>query len=127
MSAGRKWQSVDAQCQIHLLFTGVLLVSPALDKGSGCEATEAAVQRLTMLVTPQGRWVLPDSAEFPAALGDPDPDYDAEAFAVKNLGFIKFRVIERSIIEIELHPRNVKLPALLAVQQQLLSSRIRLF
>ena len=55
-----------------------------------------------------------------AALGDPDPDYDAVSFAVRNLGFIKFEVIRQSVVEIELHPRNIELPALLAVQQQLL-------
>jgi hypothetical protein len=80
-----------------------------------------------MLVTPDGQWVLPGSSEFLAALGDPDPDYDAEAFAIKNRGFIKFEIAERSIIEIELHPRNVELPALLAVQQQLLSAQVKLF
>jgi hypothetical protein len=85
------------------------------------------VQHFTMLVTPDGEWVLPDSPEFFAALGDPNPDYDAIAFAVKNLGFIKFQVIERSIVEIELHPRNVELPALLAAQQQLFTSVVKLF
>src|SRR5579863_8491750 len=93
----------------------------------GRSGTEVLVQRLTMLVTPEGQWVFPNTAEFYTALGDPNPDYDATAFAVKNLGFIKFEVIEKSIIEIELHPRNVELPALLAVQQQLLSSDIKLF
>jgi hypothetical protein len=85
------------------------------------------MQRLTMLITPDGEWVSPDTPEFFAALGDPEPDYDSAAFAVKNLGFIKFQMIERSIIEIELHPRNVALPALLVVQQQLLSSTVQLF
>jgi hypothetical protein len=85
------------------------------------------VKRLTMLVASDGRWVLEDSAEFLAALGDPSPDYDAALFAVKNLGFIKFQILDGSIVEIELHPRNVQLPALLAVQQQLLSSQVRLF
>src|SRR6266481_1293905 len=80
-----------------------------------------------MLVTSDGQWVLEDSAEFLAALGDPNPDYDAASFAVKNLGFIKFQILDGSIVEIELHPRNVQLPALLAVQQQLLSSQVRLF
>ena len=70
------------------------------------------MQHFTMLVTPDGEWVSPDSPEFFAALGDPNPDYDAVAFAVKNLGFIKFQVIQHSIVEIELHPRNVELPAL---------------
>jgi len=85
------------------------------------------VQRLTLLITPDGEWLPPDSAEFRAALGDPAPDYDGIAFAVKNLGFIKFEIIEKSILEIELHPRNVGLPALLLVQQQLQSSPVRLF
>jgi hypothetical protein len=38
----------------------------------------------------------------------------AAQFAVKNLGFIKFQILDSSIVEIELHPRNVGLPALLA-------------
>ncbi|MGH7046894.1 MAG: hypothetical protein ACREE2_10980 [Stellaceae bacterium] len=90
-------------------------------------AAKAAVQRLTMLVTPDGQWVVEDSTEFLAAIGDPSPDYDAAAFAVKNLGFIKLQILDQSVIEIELHPRNVELPALLAVQQQLLVSTVRLF
>jgi len=85
------------------------------------------VTRLTMLATADGQWVLPGTPEFIAALGDPDPDYDSILFAVKNLGFIKFELIERSIAEIELHPRNVVLPALLAVQQQLFTSQVKLF
>jgi hypothetical protein len=88
---------------------------------------EVSVNRLSMLVTAEGDWVLEDSAEFRAALGDPAPDYDASLFAVKNMGFIKFQILEGSIIEIELHPRNVALPALLAVQQQLLTSHVKLF
>jgi hypothetical protein len=85
------------------------------------------VNRLTMLVTPDGQWVLGESPEFLAALGDPNPDYDSASFAVKNLGFIKFQILDQSVIEIELHPHNVELPALLAVQQQILTSRVRLF
>lgn len=85
------------------------------------------MNRLSMLVTPDGQWVFPDSSEFLEALGDPEPDYDAEAFAVKNLGFIKFAIIERTIVEIELHPRNVALPALLAAQQQIQTAGVNLF
>ena len=47
------------------------------------------MKRLSMLVTSDGRWVLEDSAELAAELGDPKPDYDAALFAVKNLGFIR--------------------------------------
>ena len=85
------------------------------------------MNRLTMLVTAEGEWVLEDSAEFRSALDDPDPDYDGSSFAVKNLGFIKFQILDNSIIEIELHPQNVELPALLAVQQQILTSQVKLF
>jgi hypothetical protein len=85
------------------------------------------VQRLTMLVTPEAQWVLPDTPEFFEALGDPEPDYDAVGFAVKNLGFVKYQVMERMIVEIELHPRNVSLPALLLVQEEILRSQINLF
>lgn len=85
------------------------------------------MKRLTMLVTADGEWVLEDRAEFLAALGDPEPDYDAAAFAVKNLGFIRFQILDDSVIEIDIHPRNTQLPALLAVQQQILSSSVKLF
>jgi hypothetical protein len=77
------------------------------------------VQQLTMLVTAEGKWVLPQSEEFLSALGDPDPDYDAVGFAVRNLGYVKFQVLDHLVTEIELHPRNVDLRALLAVQAQL--------
>lgn len=85
------------------------------------------MNRLTMLVTADGEWVLEDSTEFRAALGDPKPDYDANSFAVKNLGFIKVQSVDNLVIEIELHPRNVEFPALLAVQQHLLSTEVKLF
>jgi hypothetical protein len=85
------------------------------------------VQPLTMLVTPDGAWILPDTPEFYEALGDLDPDYDSIGFAVRNLGFIKTQVFGGSIMEIELHPRNAELPALLAVQTQVLRSECRLF
>jgi hypothetical protein len=80
-----------------------------------------------MMITPQGDWVVQGSAEFLRDLGDLNPDYDAALFAVKNLGYIRFELIGDHVIEVELHPRNVALPALLAVQQQLLCSKIRLF
>jgi len=80
-----------------------------------------------MLVTGDGEWLLPDTPEFLAALGDPDPDYDSVSFAVKNLGFIKFTIFGQSIAEIELHPHNVEMPALLAAQQQVLTSQVKLF
>lgn len=80
-----------------------------------------------MLVTGDGEWLLPDTPEFFAALGDPDPDYDSISFAVKNMGFVKFQIFGQSIAEIELHPRNVEMAALLAAQQQVLSCQAKLF
>ena len=85
------------------------------------------MKHLSMLISPDGRWMVDDSAEFFEALGDAHPDYDASQFAVKNLGFIKFQIHEQSLIEIELHPYTVELPALLAAQQQLLLSKVGLF
>lgn len=80
-----------------------------------------------MLVTAEGRWVLPDSEEFLAALGDPNPDYDAVGFSVRNLGFVKFQVLDRLVTEIELHPRNVDLRALLALERLLGEAGTNLF
>jgi hypothetical protein len=77
------------------------------------------VEQLTVLVTSGGKWVLPGGDEFLAELGDPSPDYDAVGFAVRNLGFIKFQVLDRRVTEIELHPRNVGLAALLTVERKL--------
>src|SRR6185437_1704445 len=88
---------------------------------------EDDVQRVVLLVTPDGQWVLPDGSEFFEALGDPHPDYDAVGFAVRNLGFIRFQMYEHSMIEIELYPRNVGFPALLSVQQEIMKSEVRLF
>jgi hypothetical protein len=80
-----------------------------------------------MLVTADGQWLSEGSAELAAALGDADPDYDRAGYAIRNLGFIRFQILGDSLVEIELHPARVELPALLAVQQQLLSSRVKLF
>ena len=85
------------------------------------------MQHLSMLATSEGRWVLPGTPEFFAALGDSDPDYDSVSFAVKNLGFVKLEVREQSILEIEMHPRNVEFAALLAAQQQISSCGFKLF
>lgn len=85
------------------------------------------MQQLTMLVTAEGKWVLPDSDEFHAALGDPEPDYDAAGFAVRNLGFVKFQVLDRLVTEIELCPRNVNLRAMLAVEKLLCEAGTNLF
>jgi hypothetical protein len=89
---------------------------------------DMSVKHFTILASPDGKWALPDSDELLDLLGDPDPDYDAVAFAVKNLGFIKLRILPQSVMEIEVHPRNVGFRAVQAVQEQLLlSSRVKLY
>jgi hypothetical protein len=85
------------------------------------------MQPITTLITSEGEWVSPRSPELLGALGETDPGVNRVAFAVKNLGFIKLETIEQLIVEIELHPRNVSLPALLAAQQFVLSSSVKLF
>jgi hypothetical protein len=80
-----------------------------------------------MVVTADGKWVLPDSEEFLTALGDPEPDYDALGFAIRNLGFVKFQVIDRIVTEVELHPRNVDLRALQALERLLEAAGTNLF
>jgi hypothetical protein len=117
---------------VNPVFTADCLISGARRGWApriGCSgpAAEGRVYNLTMMVTPDGRWVLPASPEFFAALGDPNPDYDSQSFAIRNLGFVKFEILDRLVTEIELHPRNVSRPALLAVQDKLLSSPIKLF
>ena len=85
------------------------------------------MQPITTLISPDGEWILPSSPAFFSALGETEPGIDRVGFAVKNLGFIKLESIENLITEVELHPRNVELPALLAAQQHILSSPVRLF
>lgn len=102
------------------------LFSPKLALRGGLRAGESA-KRLTILISPEGEWLFPDSPEFLAILGDPSPDYDAVGYAVRNLGFIRFEIIDHLVIEVELHPRNVHERAVRAAQQQLLASTVRLF
>jgi hypothetical protein len=82
---------------------------------------------LTTLITPDGDWVAAGSPEFHTLLGDSAPDYDSVAFAVRNLGFIQLKMFDKSLIEVELHPRNVELPALLVAQQQVQSAPVGLY
>lgn len=88
---------------------------------------EARVNQLVLMATPSGRWVLPASDEFLGALGDPNPDYDAPGFAVRNLGFVRLRVLGHTLIEIELHPRNVAERALQAAIGQIVKAEAALF
>lgn len=79
------------------------------------------------LVTPDGEWLRTGTPEFFDAIGDPAPNYDAFTFAVKNLGFVGLQILNHQIAEVHLHPRNVALPALLSVQQELLTCPTELY
>jgi hypothetical protein len=95
-----------------------------LDVSDDTLAAEGSASDL--LVAPDGAWFREGSADFFASLGDPNPDYDAPLFAVKNLGFIGVRV-SRSLVDIKLHPRNVSAAALRSVENVLSSIRSGLF
>ena len=91
--------------------------------GNGNSADDKTV---TGLVTPAGDWVREGSREFLAVLGDPDPDYDAAMFAVRNLGFVAVRRHE-AMLEVILHPRSIEPGAVDAIVAMLGSSTARLF
>ena len=85
------------------------------------------MQNETFLVSPEGRWLPEGSQEFLREVGDLDPDYDAAMFAVKNLGFIKVEIITELVVSITLHPSNVDLNSLIAVNHVLSKSTARAF
>jgi hypothetical protein len=80
-----------------------------------------------IFVTPDGAWLREGSDEFFVVLGDPDPDYDAPLFAIKNLGFIFVQVVAAPLVDITLHPRNVAPAALRSLQQWLQSFQFSSF
>jgi hypothetical protein len=84
------------------------------------------VQKFAILIGPDGRWFHENSPEFVAHLGDNNPDYDSTLFAVRNLGFVEF-VRYDSLVEITVHPKQVKEPALCAVQSLVSASQAELF
>lgn len=85
------------------------------------------MKHTTMVVNAEGEWVSPGASDLLATLELADPAADPLTYAVENLGFIKLQTVEGVIVEIELRPRKVGLPALLAVQQQLQAIDVRLF
>ena len=93
----------------------------------GAKSRGSIVPRDHRLVTPDGQWVQIGTPEFLAALGDVDPNFDPFVFAVKNLGFVSLQTLRDQVVEIHLHPRNVPLPALLAVQQELQTCQTHLY
>jgi hypothetical protein len=80
-----------------------------------------------MLVTSDGKRVLPESDEFFVTLGRLAPDREPIDFAVRDLGFVKIEVFDHSIAVIELHPRNVDRRALLATERRIAELGAKLF
>src|SRR5690348_1071829 len=119
------------ECPVNAVFTGAALrcgnAAPCSPATPAAAQAETLVTPLTMIVTADGEWVLPDSEAFLAALGDPEPDFDGVGFAVRNLGHIKFLFLDRLVTEIDLHPRNVGPAALQAAQAQVRRSPAKLF
>lgn len=76
------------------------------------------MQQLTVLVTSDGKRLLPEGDEFFATLARLAPGYDAIGFAVASLGFIKFQVLD-GVTVVELHPRTVGRQALTAVERRI--------
>ena len=81
----------------------------------------------TALISPEGTWLPASGSALHQALGYPAPDFDAPGFAVRNLGYIKFEMIEDALIDIECHPMHVSPAALAAAQRHLEASGHRLF
>ena len=71
-------------------------------------------QQPAMLVTSDGKRVLAEDDPFFATLRDLGRADDAVSFAVRNLGFIKFEVLDGRVVIIEIHPASVDRRALLA-------------
>jgi hypothetical protein len=80
------------------------------------------VINLTFLATTEGQLVFPGSDEFLESLGDPDPDYDAAEFAIRNLGFVELQTVPPSTMKIRLHPRNAERQAVRKIEQVILES-----
>jgi hypothetical protein len=79
------------------------------------------VQLVSMLATAEGQWIGADSRELLAYLGDPNPDFDAAAFAVRNLGFVRYDSFPGKFAQITLFPKRVSPLALAAAQERVAS------
>jgi hypothetical protein len=76
------------------------------------------VTQSAVLVTSDGRRVLPEGDEFFLTLGRLAPGSEAGGFAVRNLGFIKFQALADGVTAIELHPPSVDHRALMAAERR---------
>ena len=74
-------------------------------------------QQSTVLVSSDGKRALPEDDGFFVTLRDLAPGDDATGFAVRNLGFIKFQVVDAQTTVIELDPCSVDRRALVAAER----------
>lgn len=83
--------------------------------------------RSARLVTSDGIRVLAQDDEFFAILRRLAPDIDPLDFAIHNLGFIKFQVLDDGVMTIELDPRKLDRRAVLRAERLITESGARLF
>jgi hypothetical protein len=98
---------------------------PARPKKGLHAAVEGFVRQPAVLVTSDGRRVLPEGDQFFAGLAQLAPD--PIAFAIRNLGFVKFQPLDERVTLIELHPGAVGRRALLAAERRIAESGGTLF
>jgi hypothetical protein len=85
------------------------------------------IPKLEMLISADGLCFRSDNKELMVELlGDPNPDYNATLFAVKNLGFVNFGRTG-PLLKIAVHPRNAAWPAVDAMIAIIGSSDAGLF
>lgn len=72
------------------------------------------------LATADGRWIDAAGGELLELIGDPRPDFDAAAFAVRNLGFAQFEVLGDCFIQIRIFPKRLDPNALDLVRSRIL-------
>jgi hypothetical protein len=77
-----------------------------------------AMQITTSMLSPEGEW-LADGPALAAAIGCTDADFNVAAFAVRNLGYIRFEAIENILLEIQFHPIHVTRRAIAAAQERI--------
>lgn len=76
----------------------------------------------TYIVSENGDWLSDAGSDLHEMIGDPQPDFDAGEFAVRNLGCIKVETVGGTLVEIGVHPANVRPGALRAVAEWVAAS-----
>jgi hypothetical protein len=104
-----------------LFFTGAQQIVRDVGAGSRLATTgrrRVSMERPALLVTSDGRRVLPETDGFFTALARLVPGSDPVGFAVRELGFVKFQP-QGSVTIVELDERTVDPRALLRAERQI--------